>query len=942
MLSFMGQRARDTKLGCIERCRGQISGEMTAALAASAMVNMSNVDDATKCRPVLARNEDVLSASHESSTPWEILRESVLSASHKSSTPNDPITLLVEVAKITIPKRRGKREEQRGMHCTAYWVGPTNPSGRKRRQKMLHRTKTMKINKTADSDGAASTEDGKEDAVDCTEHIFTVDDGSLFLAKTTMKQLVNASVKSSDDSDNNFQCGGLRLDVFEKPIDILSKYSRAVLANDVSDKEANAVTTRESSSFMSYRLVGSVFLTPDEILSNCNEQRFEYDLVENWRKIHQGNNPSQNTTTKKVDGGRVALRVRLASQFDKAFMKSLAWDYPPTPGANGVNVALMQTSGKKNLKPAQIITEVDENVIAAETSMKAAGNVSPIAYESVRYMFSNDEEQRLLVKPFSDPERPAETTWFTEEQLHRECYKPSTNWIQAGQVGSKLGTVYLEILECRGLPNTDAGGAIGNKTDAFISVVYDDVMVQTEIIDDSCSPMWMPWTSRAFVFSLGHPSTAIFIGVADYDLGPLEHECIGRVAINLGRFSFSTLYTLTYPLYESSNLVEKGENMGTITVRLRIEVPDEKKFLMEGRKTPQPNWVNSVQWKSHRVAKYCVDGRHDEEVFEMALFRSHINELLTQKRYMSYAISDAVKSLVYWKGNQVKVGSVWLPLHSAIVYYLSIHVVENPRYLPSFILFGCGWMMIANSHLRTSHPNPWHRGHSFLDHWNVMIRGNSYHSAGKEIQPMQGYKETVIQDAKWKQRLKDDDDMWAKQYELADKIKKISDDAVIRTKTSSSATGALVDPISAAAGSFLLPYQKRLSGYCKKVRYVRNVLNWNESIVSFFYTLSFFGAAIVALFIPWRFILLWSSRLFVWVGLGPWMRIFDLFFGDDIEVLKAKATTKEMTLFHKQREMAKILRENTLKVNQMSSFLCIHTSLYFSNYFCCCSIAINR
>jgi hypothetical protein len=56
--------------------------------------------------------------------------------------------------------------------------------------------------------------------------------------------------------------------------------------------------------------------------------------------------------------------------------------------------------------------------------------------------------------------------------------------------------------------------------------------------------------------------------------------------------------------------------------------------------------------------------------------------------------------------------------------------------------------------------------------------------------------------------------------------------------------------------------------------------------------------------------------MLVWVGLGPWMRIFDLFFGDNKEIQKAKATTKEMTLFHKQRELAKILRENTLKVNR--------------------------
>lgn len=241
-----------------------------------------------------------------------------------------------------------------------------------------------------------------------------------------------------------------------------------------------------------------------------------------------------------------------------------------------------------------------------------------------------------------------------------------------------------------------------------MSCVYGDIMTQTEVIDDSCSPMWMPWSTRAFVFEMGHPSTdseydaatafvsslkcfksysyacwspnqsllplivcfnafAVYIGVTDYDVGPLEHECIGRTTLHLQQFHANTLYTLTYNLYESSNLRERGEDVGSITVRLRIEITNEKKYLMEGRKAPEHKWVNSQQWKTHRVAKFCVDANHDEEVFEMALFRSHINELLTQKRYMTYAIKDAISSLVYWRG-QVKVGNV-----SFIVVFLGIH-----------------------------------------------------------------------------------------------------------------------------------------------------------------------------------------------------------------------------------------------------------------------------
>ncbi|KAL7554718.1 hypothetical protein ACHAWF_018241 [Thalassiosira exigua] len=294
----------------------------------------------------------------------------------------------------------------------------------------------------------------------------------------------------------------------------------------------------------------------------------------------------------------------------------------------------------------------------------------------------------------------------------------------------------------------------------------------------------------------------------------------------------------------------------------------------------------------------------------MRLFRSHINELLTQKRYMSMQISDAVRSLVFWRG-QVKVGQVWLPLHSAAFYYFSVHVVENPRLLPSFVLFGFGWVMIANCLLRVSHPNPWHRGHRFYHYWCVLTRGKSP-NATVDIRPMQGHKEARKHEMMWKQRIADDDEKYAKQVELDAKIKTISDEARIRTKAQ--AKGALADPISAMAGAKLLPYQQILSGYCNRVRYIRNVLNWTEESVSFYFTLVFFGAGFVALFIPWGFLFRWTTRIIVWVFLGPWMRIFDMLYPEESEAVKSKAKKQAMKMFHEQHQAAKILRENALKM----------------------------
>ena len=128
--------------------------------------------------------------------------------------------------------------------------------------------------------------------------------------------------------------------------------------------------------------------------------------------------------------------------------------------------------------------------------------------------------------------------------------------------------------------------------------------------------------------------------------------------------------------------------------------------------------------------------------------------------------------------------------------------------------------MIANMLQRASSPNPWQKGHSFSHHFNVHTRGESLTSP-RVIHPYQGQKEYQKLESKWKQRIDDDDAQYAKEAELTAKIKSISDDTVIRTKAKKN---NIFDPISAVGfDKKMLPWQQWLSGYCHKVRYIRNV-----------------------------------------------------------------------------------------------------------------------
>ena len=41
--------------------------------------------------------------------------------------------------------------------------------------------------------------------------------------------------------------------------------------------------------------------------------------------------------------------------------------------------------------------------------------------------------------------------------------------------------------------------------------------------------------------------------------------------------------------------------------------------LMKALEPPVQSWVTSKQKKTHRVAKYCTEGPHDDDVFELQL-----------------------------------------------------------------------------------------------------------------------------------------------------------------------------------------------------------------------------------------------------------------------------------------------------------------------------------
>ena len=192
----------------------------------------------------------------------------------------------------------------------------------------------------------------------------------------------------------------------------------------------------------------------------------------------------------------MALRFRLATEEDIEFLRILS----------GVSQEGAFCSGTNGLT-----TEKEESVFGY------GGFIGALAFTLRKTKVGEDGKLRRRVKPGPDPARPEETKYLCDKELRKEAYNSSTNWIESGS--GNLGKVFVEVIECNGLPNFDTGEALGNKTDSFCTVVYEDSILQTEVIYDALSPLWMSWTQRAFAFNRSHPCSPLFLGIFDYDFG---------------------------------------------------------------------------------------------------------------------------------------------------------------------------------------------------------------------------------------------------------------------------------------------------------------------------------------------------------------------------------------------------------------------------------------
>jgi hypothetical protein len=146
---------------------------------------------------------------------------------------------------------------------------------------------------------------------------------------------------------------------------------------------------------------------------------------------------------------------------------------------------------------------------------------------------------------------------------------------------------------------------------AVLFIIFEDSIVNTDIIFDSLHPRWMPWTQRAFIFDIMHPTSQLMLAVLDYDsLNPFDgDDPIGRVTIDPSNLCPMTDYTMQFDL-STSSLVANRKLNGTVTVRVRIEWENgnERKALIKALNPAPEIYVNVARHRDFLASHYAIVG----------------------------------------------------------------------------------------------------------------------------------------------------------------------------------------------------------------------------------------------------------------------------------------------------------------------------------------------
>ena len=683
------------------------------------------------------------------------------------------------------------------------------------------------------------------------------------------------------------------------PIALFSEILERDERNENEEDEGLTLEVMETNAFRRDDSLGGAKVLLETLYKSKGE-RIEYDLkLSATKRGHWNENV-----------GTIVLRCRRATQRDRDVLSALREGHSiSVDDGTGGRVPGVRKQAKFNLR---------------RTSKNVHDN-------------QGNKVKKYRVRPKPDPRQKRATKWLTDAQIQEGAMKASNRWLETGT--GNLGRVFLEVIGCDGLPVSD----FFQQTDALVCVVFEDSAVMTDVIFNCPSPRWLPWSKRAFIFRRFDSRSQIFLSVSDYDVGKDVHNnIIGRAVIDLLSLRPATEYLLHYNLFDNSEVIGEKKRRDSVTVRIFIEVQDERRLVLSALVPPSSIFVATKKQKDFRVIHYACSGKEgNSNEFDMKLINAYIEELMGYCHFVVYYIREGFINVLLWRGHfplripvpKCKSGQDdarvrwWtlclLPLHSVAAFVSGVVLVERPHFLPSFVIALIAWVLTASLEFRDKDPSPWRGNKPFYEvAWNLVTNKPL---PSPPIAANENKEESELFRRNWKNRYS--------MFEMESKIKyqkslKLKEDYLKEFNL----VGRADISGSTESEGMQGPFRQLKLLWCQVlevletilfwVRFIRNVVLWEQYYLAFFACISCYVLAVLFLFVPFKFLIYWCMRILIWIFLGPWMKIVDFFWDSKIkpaiEIMRKEAVEQG---FESSIKLRRIKKENATKEKEFKQLM---------------------
>ena len=333
--------------------------------------------------------------------------------------------------------------------------------------------------------------------------------------------------------------------------------------------------------------------------------------------------------------------------------------------------------------------------------------------------------------------------------------------------------------------------------------------------------------------------------------------------------------------------------------------------------------------------------QYDYNSLSLETIQKYVDELL---EYLDLFddIVDAVKNIILWRGHfplelsfckKKYTYTFKAPCHSMIAFAWAILLSNNFDRIIAFIFFSPAWCLLGTLESRRANPNPWKKPRTYLELIGILLFNKSY--ARHRIKENENVEEIIEYDERRRELMKfrkDAIETVRIQNEIDAKHLEQESKELDKQAHDSSANNMNIgfnQIILTPFKDILLPVQLLLYQSVVISRVATSIVCWYDCVAAFWIVTIALVLCFTAFFIPWAFLFHWTFTIVAWTFLGPWMKLVDIFFIDNVDNMTYIERKALVEADYKKRydsilgesKIIRLLKENSMKMRDMEKYM---------------------